>query len=115
VNGPANATGVVSPIAPFVHLPPLPGALAPASPQGQRAQDVGHLFPAITPPPAATPSPGASRAGQVRHQAPAGAHGLLISEPLTGNRLTGLIVTVLVAAVVAAWLLLGNTRRRRVP
>ena len=120
MNGSGAANGAVSPIAPFVHLPPLPGALAPTGAQG-RPQDVGRLFPAIAPSPgiapsaSAAPSPGAFRTGSMRHETLVGDDGVPVREPLGGHRLAGLIFIVVLAAGAVAGLWLGRTRKRRVP
>jgi hypothetical protein len=121
VNGSGAANGAVSPIAPFVHLPPLSGALAPTCAQGRPVRDVGRLFPAIAPSPgiapsaSAAPSPGAFRTGSMRHETLVGDDGVPVSEPLGGHRLAGLIFIVVLAAGAVAGLWLGRTRNRRVP
>ena len=100
------------------------GSLRFTAPPGP-VQDVGRLFPVISPspaaepPPAAGPSPAATpqpgQTSQPRPTAAAQDKDLALNESLTGSKQVGLLFTLLVAAGGASWLLLGRARRRRVP
>lgn len=93
-------------------------------PQVVPAQNVGRLFPLITPSPVAAPAPVATpssaaprlgQASQARPRAPVRGQELALSQPVTGSRQIGLVFIVFLAAGTAAWLLLRKTRKRRVP
>ena len=93
----------VGPLFPLI----TPSPVAAASP------GIGSAFPIITPSPTATSSVGRPGSGQVRSGLAGRDEDLALSEPLAGSRPAGLALVLLGLAGAAGWLLLGRARRRQ--